>query len=899
MIRKKVLVAEDDNSTRLLLEKVLNQFGYDVVTAKDGQEAWDRIQQDPRIRFAVLDWVMPALDGPEVCRRIAEINAEGLRIYPVLVSATKPDSLIEGLEAGAFDFMSKPLNINELRNRLAIGSRLLDMEDSIRLHVERWANFQNVLLRLNKERKGDLLSNFHRITEEVAKTLTTARVGIWLFEEGFLKVACADVYCLRTGKHDKARQIKAFEAPKLFAILKENRSIISDDVRSDERLSEIRTSYLDPAGISSVLITQILHNGFPLGFVCAEHLIATRRWIAEEQEFMIAIADITSLSFESAERMKAEAEIIRLNEGLEQEIATRTAELALANARNEAILAATSEVSIIATDTQGITTLFNPGAEKMLGYSANEVVGKQTTEMFHMREELEQRSIELTEQLGHPVTGFSALTEIPLRSGSEMRDWTYVRKDGGLLSVRLAVTPIKDAIGNMRGFLEVAVDMTQIREAHERIHILSRQNQMILDAIAEGIFGVDSELKTIFINPSAEKMLGYSPGEFIGRPLSLLTHHDNPAGSPQDAAAVQTEILATIENGTHKRISQDTLWRKDGSSFPVEYTISPLIERDKVVGAVMVFQDISDKLRQEDEQARMEMELNQARKLESIGQLAAGIAHEINTPIQFVGDNLHFLKDASSQFTKVLSKIDPLLDTVKDYPPAAGMVEELKRNLIEADVEFLEAEIPKAIDQSIEGTQRVSKIVRAMRDFAHPDSNEEVYFSLNRAVETTVTVARNAWKYVSDLNMELEASLPEIPGSQGQINQVILNLIINAVDAISDTIKANGSEQKGTITVRTRDAGETVEMSVSDTGCGIPDSIRQRVFDPFFTTKPVGKGTGQGLSIVYTTVVKKHGGAIRLESVIDKGTTFFINLPKTKRKLQKDDDSTVSDQELS
>ncbi|HEY8967056.1 MAG TPA: ATP-binding protein, partial [Candidatus Methylacidiphilales bacterium] len=288
----------------------------------------------------------------------------------------------------------------------------------------------------------------------------------------------------------------------------------------------------------------------------------------------------------------------------------------------------------------------------------------------------------------------------------------------------------------------------------------------------------------------------------------------------------------------------------------------------------------------EREKEDMEIQLRHAQKMESIGQLAAGIAHEINTPTQFVGDNNRFLQGAFADLSGLLSRYEGLLQEVKagrtaaDLAPLIGEAEKAARD---ADVGYLAEEIPRAIRQSLDGLDRVTKIVRAMKDFSHPGSEERVPVDLNRAIESTVTVARNEWKYVADLETRFDPALPLVPCRIGEINQVVLNLVVNAAHAIGDLAQIPGRlpNGKGTITISTRpsDDGDWAEVRIADTGGGIPEAIRGKIFDPFFTTKEVGKGTGQGLAIAHSVVVDKHGGAISFETELGQGTTFLIRLP--------------------
>ncbi len=202
----------------------------------------------------------------------------------------------------------------------------------------------------------------------------------------------------------------------------------------------------------------------------------------------------------------------------------------------------------------------------------------------------------------------------------------------------------------------------------------------------------------------------------------------------------------------------------------------------------------------------------------------------------------------------------------------------IKKLKEETDFNYLQEEIPKAIKQTLEGVERVAKIVRAMKEFSHPGPKEKTPTNLNRAIENTVTVARNEWKYVAEITLDLDPDLPLVPCLPQEFNQVILNLIVNAAHAIGDVV-GHGGQEKGTISVSTRRKGDKVEIKVADTGTGIAPEIRSKIFDPFFTTKEVGKGTGQGLAIARSIIVDKHGGTITFETEVSKGTTFTICLP--------------------
>ena len=274
----------------------------------------------------------------------------------------------------------------------------------------------------------------------------------------------------------------------------------------------------------------------------------------------------------------------------------------------------------------------------------------------------------------------------------------------------------------------------------------------------------------------------------------------------------------------------------------------------------------------------MEIQLRHSQKMESIGQLAAGIAHEINTPIQFIGDNLHFL---NTSFAEILPLLPLDTESVETTACQHGETDSSKGTDSTSeyvDREFLTEEIPSAIKQSLEGVDRVSQIVKAMKEFSHPGLEQKIPLDINRAIESTVIVCRNEWKYVAKLTTHFDVELPPVPLLPGEFNQVILNLVVNAAHAIGDT-GAGREADLGEICITTQRKNDAVEILISDTGSGIPVGTRNRVFDPFFTTKEVGKGTGQGLAIAHSVITDKHQGSISLESSEGKGTTFTIRLP--------------------
>ena len=278
------------------------------------------------------------------------------------------------------------------------------------------------------------------------------------------------------------------------------------------------------------------------------------------------------------------------------------------------------------------------------------------------------------------------------------------------------------------------------------------------------------------------------------------------------------------------------------------------------------------------ELGRAQAMLLQAQKMEAIGQLAAGVAHEINTPAQYVRDNVAFVRKGMAMLEVALASAQGLAAEVR----AAGMLEQplaTFETALSGRFDYVRRQMPEALEQSLEGLDRIASIVSAMKEFSHPSAGEKEPVDLRGLISTTATVSRNEWKYVAELRTEFADDVPQVSCLRDEIGQVLLNLMVNAAHAIAETL-VPGEREKGVITVMLRRAGDAaVDICVADDGPGIPEAIRSKIFDPFFTTKGVGKGTGQGLAMAYSTVVEKHNGRIFFQTRVGSGTTFVVRLP--------------------
>ncbi len=374
----------------------------------------------------------------------------------------------------------------------------------------------------------------------------------------------------------------------------------------------------------------------------------------------------------------------------------------------------------------------------------------------------------------------------------------------------------------------------------------ARGFQLLLDSVAEGVIGVDRQGRITFVNAAADETLVLDGVIQEGKSFAAVCL---PEGA--DAAPYAPEAA---RNGV-----QEAVFRQGPREVPVQYRVSPVVEEDgDVVGAVITFRDISV-------ERELQSQLVQAQRLEAIGRLAAGVAHEINTPAQFVSDNVAFLGDSFRSLSEPLRVgIETLPDTGKRNSPRQRAV-------------WMLDQVPEAIEQAQEGIERVATIVRALKEFSHPGNGERQPVDLNRVVQTTIVVARGEWKSVAEVHTVLADDLAPVLAETHELNQILLNLIVNAAHAIGESAQPG---RVGNITVRTGVLEEAVWLEVEDDGSGIPEAIRAKVFDPFFTTKSVGKGTGQGLALV-RGVMERHGGRVELWSELGKGSRFRLVFPKS------------------
>ncbi|OIQ50233.1 Blue-light-activated protein [Pseudodesulfovibrio hydrargyri] len=509
-------------------------------------------------------------------------------------------------------------------------------------------------------------------------------------------------------------------------------------------------------------------------------------------------------------------------------------------------LAKASPVAIIITDIAGNLLYANEKMHELTRATAVQLAGQGWLNSVH-REDRKLVWKHWLERVG-PATD---KVELRLMSGNGEFVWALWQ-----------VVEMGNTRGETAGNIHTFTDITEIKEAQLA---MSRLNAAI-DQAAEMIVMSDLDKVMTYVNPAFEAVSGYSRAEAVGKTTDILSSGEQPQEFYDD-------LWGTVAGGKVWK-GRIVNRRKNGERYTVEASIGPIRNHaGELIGFVGLGRDISQQL-------VVESQLRQSQKLESIGELAAGIAHEINTPTQYVTSNLQFLHDSCGTYAEAVGRCRELIGFVKEHPdlfPDAGFRERAETALDEEEMTYLAEDVPAALEESSAGLKRIAEIVRSIKQLAHPGELAKAFHDLNEIVQNAVTVSTNEWKYVAAMDFTPDESLAPIFCLKGEVGQVVLNLIVNAAHAIESKLK--GSDGQGAITIRTRSEGKFAVLEVTDTGTGMSQEIASKAFDPFFTTKEVGKGTGQGLAISHNVVVGMHGGRIEIDSVEGEGTTFTVRLP--------------------
>ena len=519
-------------------------------------------------------------------------------------------------------------------------------------------------------------------------------------------------------------------------------------------------------------------------------------------------------------------------------------------------------IAVIAPDTRWIEV--NDKLCEMLGYSRAELAQRTWAELCH------------PEDRPALLARFESVIEGTLDGLSA--DSRFVRPDGSIIQVTKSARCVRLPDGSVDYLVAIVQDISDRTLKEQELLEGETRLKTIINAVQAGVVLVDRRTHTVTdANPAALAMFGARREAVIG------------ASCHQFVCPTATEHCAVTDAGQVINNAEQVIRSADGRQIPIlktvvlvklrgrEYLLESFVDitvQKRAEQELALQQERLEKLvhQRSNELVQVQHQVLQAEKLASVGQLAAGVAHEINTPIQYVGDNLRALSDFLGDLTALVAQYHQLAELVEQGSATPEAVQAVRSAEEQMDLPYIVEDAPKAIAQGLEGVGRVAHIVRAMKDFSHVDRGTMSAADLNAGLQSTLTVARNEYKYVAELETDF-GDLPPVDCYQGELNQVFLNLVVNAAHAIADT------GQRGRITVRTRADGDHVEIAIGDTGTGIPEAIRTRIFDPFFTTKEVGKGTGQGLYIAHQIVVHKHRGTLRFETAAGQGTTFFLRIP--------------------
>lgn len=428
-------------------------------------------------------------------------------------------------------------------------------------------------------------------------------------------------------------------------------------------------------------------------------------------------------------------------------------------------------------------------------------------------------------------------------------------------------------IKELRGLRKQLADLkanNRCKGTEERLEKLRRQNDLILSSAGEGIYGLDLNGLTTFVNPAATRMLGWLPEELHGKPQHGVIHHTRPDGKPYPNE--ECPIYAAFKDGKVHLVNNEVFWRKDGASFPVEYTSTPISdERGRLEGAVVTFRDITKRkqaeeaIRRANEELERKVEIRtrelrekqaqlvQSEKMASLGQLVAGVAHEINTPLGALRSNVDLFMRSVEKVKTIFSTPEKIQE-VERHPELARLLQNIEQlNTINKTA-----------------TERIKAIVNSLRSFARLDMAELDVVDIHEGLENTLTLVHHELKNRIEIHKDY-GNIPPIKCYPNKLNQVFMNLLVNASHAIKG---------QGRIFIKTRVSDGVIRIEFQDTGIGIADENLHRIFDPGFTTKGSSVGTGLGLSIVYQ-IIEEHNGKIAVESEFGEGSTFRLILPVT------------------
>jgi len=582
----------------------------------------------------------------------------------------------------------------------------------------------------------------------------------------------------------------------------------------------------------------------------------------QSQELLARVQTHLSFTRMQAEIKRQAAELREANVLLHSEIAVREM-IAMSLAESEEkfrTLAGSAQDAFVMIDDEDRIVFWNRAAEGMFGYNEKEITG----EKFHERLKPVRLRKDGTDSFAHYLAA-----DTGSKSGKVIEMITC-RKDGTEFPVELSAATVK--LREKRMTVVVIRDITGRQRAQETLLRSEERLNLALESARLGTWDLDLVSGKVWHSRIHDQIFGY---ETFDVDWSFARFFDHVV--PEDIKKLHEELALANVTG---QIKSECRIIRTSDKMQRWISIRGTVHCDKqnkpirMMGLVV---DITESKLAEEERKSLDAQNSLSQKLESVGRLASGVAHEINTPMQFITDNTQFLRRAMTSLTEVTvayQAVGEMVASGKDPVESLALARAAEET---SELNYLLDEIPRTFDETMSGLQRVTQIIKSLKEFAHPNQSSKQPADLNKAINTTIVVSRHEWKYVAEVVTEFDLDLPMIPLRIDEMNQVMLNLIVNAAHAIGDALKQRG-EAKGQITIRTKQAENNVLIDVQDNGTGIPESAQVHIFEPFFTTKGVGKGTGQGLAII-RTIIKSHDGSINFTTEPGKGTTFHIRLP--------------------
>ncbi|MDF5719106.1 MAG: PAS domain S-box protein [Rhizonema sp. PD37] len=531
-----------------------------------------------------------------------------------------------------------------------------------------------------------------------------------------------------------------------------------------------------------------------------------------------------------------------------------------------------SEDAIISKTLEGVIVSWNTGAERLFGYKKSEAIGKNITMLLPSDRLNEEAQIIEKLKLGERVEHFETVRQ---------------RQDGTLINLSLTISPVKDKTGKVIGASKIARDISTRIQSEEAVFRLAA----IVDSSEDAIISKTLEGVIVSWNTGAERLFGYKKSEAIGKNITMLL--------PSDRLNEEAQIIEKLKLGERVEHFETVRQRQDGTLINLSLTISPVKDKTgKVIGASKIARDISTRIQAENalreseamlrqkatdlenillELKRTQIQLIQNEKMSSLGLLVAGVAHEINNPVNFIYANIQPANEYIQQ----------LLTLLQLYQKHCPIVPEIQEKTQEIDIDFLVEDLLKLLESMEFGADRIQKIVRSLRNFSRMDEPEMKQVNIHEGIDSTLMLLQYRLKAKNDLKIQVVknyANLPLVECNASQLNQVFMNIICNAMDSLEERDQKRTFEeikqQPSQITICTQMLNsDEVQIQIIDNGEGMPEFVQERLFEPFFTTKPVGKGTGLGLSISYQIVTEKHNGSLRCYSIPDQKTEFVIQLP--------------------